>query len=48
MKDPVEILQSLSKNIDPLLEYNTKYAPKMTVKPEVGSIEEMILREEVK
>ena len=31
-----------------MVEYDKKYSPKMTVKPEAGSIEEMILREEVK
>ena len=45
MKDPVEIVQALSKNTDPMVEYDKKYPPKMVVKPEAGSIEEMILRD---
>ena len=48
MKDPVEIVQALIKNTDPVEEYEKKYAPMMVAKPEARSIEEMILREEVK
>ena len=31
-----------------MVEYDKKYSPQMVVKPEAGSIEEMILREKVK
>ena len=48
MKDPFEIVQALIKNTDPVEEYEKKYAQMIVAKPEAGSIEEMILQEEVK